>query len=64
MNFGLPELIVIFFIIMLLFGSSKLPGLGAGLGKALRSFKDAMKGGQEEEQKPAPKPPPADGPKA
>ncbi|BDG01747.1 twin-arginine translocase TatA/TatE family subunit [Anaeromyxobacter oryzae] len=56
---GFPELVVILVIVVLLFGSSKLPQLGEGMGKAIRSFKDAMK---DEEQpaarKPdAPKPP-------
>ncbi|WP_308198002.1 twin-arginine translocase TatA/TatE family subunit [Anaeromyxobacter oryzisoli] len=40
---GFPELIVILLIVVLLFGSSKLPQLGEGVGKAIRGFKDAMK---------------------
>ncbi len=55
--FGLrmPELLLIFAIIVLLFGSSKLPQLGAGLGQAIRGFKKEFNG--EGEQKPAATPP-------
>ena len=44
--FGLrmPELLIIGFIVVLLFGANKLPQLGAGLGKGIRSFKDAFSG--------------------
>ena len=36
---GTPELIVILGIAFLLFGGKKLPEIGAGLGKAIGSFK-------------------------
>jgi sec-independent protein translocase protein TatA len=39
---GTPELLVIFAIALLLFGGKKLPELGSGLGKALRSFRDGV----------------------
>ena len=39
---GLPELILILAIILLLFGTSRLAGLGKGLGQAIRGFKDEM----------------------
>jgi len=45
-NIGLPELIVILVIVVLLFGTSKLPQLGKGLGDAIRNFKGAMKEGE------------------
>jgi len=50
--FGLrmPELLLIFAIIFLLFGASKLPQLGAGLGQAIRGFKKSFDG--SDEQKP------------
>ena len=41
---GLPELLVILFIILLLFGSKKLPDLASGLGGAVANFKKAMRG--------------------
>ncbi len=40
---GLPELIIIGIIALLIFGPKKLPDLGAGLGKAIRDFKGAIK---------------------
>ena len=39
-----PELLIVLAVFMLLFGGSKLPQVGAGLGKAIRNFKDAMNG--------------------
>jgi sec-independent protein translocase protein TatA len=49
----MPELLIVGFIVVLLFGSNKLPELGAGLGQAIRGFKKAMTGeGDEPAQKP------------
>lgn len=36
---GMQELLVIFLVILLLFGSKRLPELARGLGKGLREFK-------------------------
>lgn len=41
-NIGLPELIVIGMILVLVFGASRLPQLGAGMGRAVRSIKRAF----------------------
>ena len=50
----MPELLIIGFIVVLLFGTRKLPELGAGLGQGIRSFKKALSGGEEKpEAKPA-----------
>lgn len=38
-NIGFSELIVILLILVLVFGASRLPALGEGLGKAIKSFK-------------------------
>jgi len=38
-NIGFPELIVILLILVLVFGASRLPALGEGMGKAINSFK-------------------------
>ncbi len=46
---GTQELIIIFLIILLLFGSSKLPELAKGIGKAMREFKKASEGKYDEE---------------
>ncbi len=45
---GTPELIVILAIAFLVFGGKKLPEIGAGLGKALTSFKKGIKDVEEE----------------
>lgn len=38
---GLPELFIILFIVILIFGATRLPEIGRGLGKGIRNFKDA-----------------------
>lgn len=40
---GTPELVVIFAIAFLVFGGKKLPEIGAGLGKAISSFKNGLR---------------------
>jgi sec-independent protein translocase protein TatA len=40
---GFSELVVVLVIVLILFGSSRLPALGKGLGDAIRGFKDGMK---------------------
>lgn len=40
---GTPELIVILGIAFFVFGAKKLPELGSGMGKAIKSFKNEMK---------------------
>ncbi len=42
---GLPELLIILAIIVIIFGANRLPGLGKGIGSAIRNFKDGMKDG-------------------
>ena len=44
-SIGLPELLIILFIVILVFGASRLPELGKGIGKGIRNFKDATKEG-------------------
>jgi sec-independent protein translocase protein TatA len=41
------HLVFILVIVLILFGPGKLPELGKGLGKGIREFKDALKGGME-----------------
>ncbi len=43
MDLGMGELIVIFLVVLILFGGNKLPALGKGLGEALRGFREGMK---------------------
>ncbi len=37
------HLILILLIVLIIFGPGKLPELGAGLGKSIKAFKNAMK---------------------
>ena len=46
---GLPELFIILFIIILIFGANRLPEIGRGIGRGIRNFKDATKGGEHKE---------------
>jgi sec-independent protein translocase protein TatA len=39
---GTQELIIIFLIVMVLFGASRLPELGRGIGSAIRNFKKSV----------------------
>lgn len=39
---GLPELIVVFVILFLLFGARRIPELAAGLGQGIRTFKKSL----------------------
>jgi sec-independent protein translocase protein TatA len=41
---GAPELLLIFLVVLLLFGGAKLPELARGLGKAIRGFKEEAEG--------------------
>jgi len=43
-NLGFQELLIVFALIMLLFGPSQLPKLARGLGNALKEFKRATDG--------------------
>ena len=46
---GVPELMVILVIALVIFGPSKLPQIGSGLGKAIRDFKKGVTGGEEDD---------------
>ena len=43
-NIGFGELLLILLVVLLVFGSSKLPQLGDALGKSIRNFKKATSG--------------------
>lgn len=49
---GAQELILIFLVILLLFGARKIPEIAQGLGKGMREFRKAMKETQDELTKP------------
>jgi sec-independent protein translocase protein TatA len=42
---GLPEMMVILVIVILIFGASRLPDIGRGIGKGIKNFKDATREG-------------------
>ncbi len=44
---GYTELLIILVIIIVLFGASRLPEIGRGIGKGIRNFKDATKEGKD-----------------
>jgi len=48
-SLGLPELVIILFIVILIFGANRLPQLATGIGKSIRSFKDGMKDGDNKD---------------
>lgn len=41
-NLGMGELIVVLLIVMLIFGASRLPQIGEGLGKAIKNLKRGL----------------------
>ena len=47
-NLGTGELLIIFLVILLLFGAKRLPELARGLGKGINEFKDAVETGKKE----------------
>ncbi|OWY58974.1 twin-arginine translocase TatA/TatE family subunit [cyanobacterium TDX16] len=53
MNLGSTELLIILAIILLVFGSTKLPKLARSLGQAQKEFKTGMDEGKPGEAKPA-----------
>jgi sec-independent protein translocase protein TatA len=48
MKLGIPELLIVLAIVILIFGASRLPELGKGIGKGIRNFKDATKNDKQE----------------
>ena len=48
---GTGELVLILGILVLLFGASKLPAIGRGLGEGIKNFKDAFREGSSGEEK-------------
>jgi sec-independent protein translocase protein TatA len=58
---GFPEMMVVLVIALIIFGPKKLPQLGEGLGKAIKSFKQGMRDGTEAQQEAKKIDPPAKG---
>jgi len=40
---GLPEMVIILLIIVLIFGASRLPEIGKGIGQGIKNFKSGVK---------------------
>jgi len=55
---GGPELLMIMFVILLLFGANRLPDLARGFGRAVREFKKATSGVEQEVRRAMADPPP------
>jgi len=47
---GTQELLVVLVIVVILFGASKLPQIGSGMGQAIRNFKKGVAEGAKEEK--------------
>jgi len=52
---GISELLIIFLIILILFGAKKIPELGSGIGEGIKNFTKSFKEpGADEKKKQAP----------
>lgn len=58
LDVGGGEMMLIFFIVLMLFGGQKLPEFARGLGKSIREFKKATAGVEEEIKRAMEEPPP------
>ncbi|GAA5194666.1 Sec-independent protein translocase subunit TatA [Ferrimonas gelatinilytica] len=52
-NFGIWQLLIVALIVVLLFGTKKLRGIGSDLGGAVKGFKNAMSDDKQDESKKA-----------
>ncbi|MEA2125166.1 MAG: sec-independent protein translocase protein TatA [Solirubrobacteraceae bacterium] len=48
-NIGIPEILIVLVIALVILGPKKLPDAGRSLGHGIRSFKDAITGGDSPE---------------
>ncbi len=49
---GLPELLIVLFVVLLVLGPKRLPGLGRSLGGGMREFKDSIRSRKEDRDLP------------
>ena len=47
---GMPELLIILVIILVLFGSRRIPDLAKGLGEGIRNFKSGIRGDEDKRE--------------
>nr|WP_034330790.1 Sec-independent protein translocase subunit TatA [Herbaspirillum sp. B39] len=50
-SFSIWHWLIVLVIVMLVFGTKKLGNMGSDLGKAVKGFKDGVKGGEEDPAK-------------
>lgn len=50
MNFGGWEILAVLFVVLLLFGSTRLPQLAKGMGKSIREFKKGIAEGETDDE--------------
>lgn len=50
-SLGMGEILLILLIVVLIFGTSRIPELGRGLGEGIKNFKKAVKGEEESQKK-------------
>jgi sec-independent protein translocase protein TatA len=53
MGIGVPELLLLFLIVLVVFGTKRLRNIGGDLGGAIKSFRHAMNDGEGEKDKKA-----------
>jgi sec-independent protein translocase protein TatA len=54
MGFGVTELLILLVIVVLIFGASRLPLIGKGLGEGIKNFKAGMRDRPEIDVTPKP----------
>ncbi len=47
---GLPEMLIILAIIVLIFGASRLPEIGRGIGQGIKNFKASTRDDQDDQK--------------
>ena len=53
LGLGFGEMVMIFFVLLLLFGAKRLPELASGMGRGIREFKDGVQGIESDLEKEA-----------
>lgn len=53
MDLGWPEVLLILAIVLIVFGVGKLPQIGSSMGKAIKEFRNATRGDDDQKDKPA-----------
>ena len=49
-SIGLPEILIILFVVLLLFGAKRLPEMARSLGRSSKEFKKGLKEGGDDEE--------------